>query len=218
LGGGKYPRGRRGHCPGKPSPPFAKISGLTLRLVVAPRHVERAGEIVRFFSERGLRAGLSCVSRRVSGELIPADVLVLDTVGELAEVYGIASVVFVGGSLVRRSGQNPLGSRALGRAPSCSDLTWTIFAKSPRSFARIMRPWRSPTASELRRAVDGFGLALPSREALRSVLARTLADSQRGALEANLCPPSGSLGSSPGKIKAAIPAAAARVDSRSSKK
>ena len=36
------------------------------------------------------------------------DVLVLDTVGELSDVYGAATLAFVGGSLVRKGGQNPL--------------------------------------------------------------------------------------------------------------
>jgi 3-deoxy-D-manno-octulosonic-acid transferase len=38
----------------------------------------------------------------------PAEVVLLDTIGDLAAVYGVADVAFVGGSLVRRGGHNPL--------------------------------------------------------------------------------------------------------------
>jgi 3-deoxy-D-manno-octulosonic-acid transferase len=51
-------------------------------MVVAPRHVERAGEILRLFSDRGFRAVLRSQLSQATG---PVDVLVLDTVGELAE-------------------------------------------------------------------------------------------------------------------------------------
>jgi 3-deoxy-D-manno-octulosonic-acid transferase len=76
----------------------------TLRLVIAPRHVERRKEILGEL--RGL--GLSC-SLRSEGFTAPSDVLLLDTTGELSGWYPLATVVFVGKSLpcsVNHGGQN----------------------------------------------------------------------------------------------------------------
>ncbi|HYB43249.1 MAG TPA: 3-deoxy-D-manno-octulosonic acid transferase [Candidatus Methylomirabilis sp.] len=76
-----------------------------LRLLVAPRHPERVEEVERIVRDRGLP-----VVRRT--ELGPAadreSVVLLDTVGELAGLYGLADVVFVGGSLVPVGGHNVL--------------------------------------------------------------------------------------------------------------
>jgi len=85
----------------------------TLRLVLVPRHPERfdrAESVVR-------RAGLP-VHRRTAGrpEAGAKPVLLIDTMGELARVYGAADLVFVGGSLVPHGGQNMMEPAALGKA------------------------------------------------------------------------------------------------------
>ncbi len=75
-----------------------------LRLVVAPRHPERAGLVHGLLKDRGFS-----VARRSRGERVcDADVFLLDTVGELFPLYSLADVVFVGGSLVDVGGHNPL--------------------------------------------------------------------------------------------------------------
>ena len=76
-----------------------------LRLIIAPRDVGRAKEIAGFISSRGVAVALRT---RVSEQRAPYDVLVLDTVGELGQLYGIGSVAFVGGSLVPIGGHNLL--------------------------------------------------------------------------------------------------------------
>jgi 3-deoxy-D-manno-octulosonic-acid transferase len=84
-----------------------------LRLLLAPRHPERADEVARLVAERGLRP----VRRsRLPGEDPGGAVLILDTVGELADLYRLAAVVFVGGSLVAAGGHNLL-EPALWRKP-----------------------------------------------------------------------------------------------------
>jgi 3-deoxy-D-manno-octulosonic-acid transferase len=74
-------------------------------LVLAPRHPERTPDIMRLLATRAWPA-----VRRTQLERPPADgtVIVLDTVGELAELYALADVVFVGGSLVDAGGHNML--------------------------------------------------------------------------------------------------------------
>jgi 3-deoxy-D-manno-octulosonic-acid transferase len=92
---------------------FAKLRARHpgLRLVVAPRYVERSGRIMSLAAEQGLsvrlRSGGAAAGR--------ADVTVLDTIGELAVAYRLASLVFVGGSFVTRGGQNVLEPAAQGK-------------------------------------------------------------------------------------------------------
>ena len=76
-----------------------------LALLLAPRHPERAGEVEELIRERGLAAARR--SRLPAGGG-PGAVVILDTVGELAALYALAEVVFVGGSLVPVGGHNVL--------------------------------------------------------------------------------------------------------------
>lgn len=83
-----------------------------VKLVIAPRHPERFDEVEEILR----RQGLACFRRtllarkdsppNLGGELLA--VLLLDTIGELASVFEYASVVFMGGTLVRRGGHNIL--------------------------------------------------------------------------------------------------------------
>jgi 3-deoxy-D-manno-octulosonic-acid transferase len=81
-----------------------------LRMVVAPRYVERAGKIAALAGE----AGLSVRLRSGGASAGRAQVCILDTIGELAVAYRLATVVFVGGSFVTRGGQNVLEPAAQG--------------------------------------------------------------------------------------------------------
>ncbi len=78
-----------------------------LGLVLAPRHVERAPEVLELVRARGWSVA-SYSDRR------PAEVIVVDTVGELATLYALADVAFVGGSLVPIGGHNILEPIAAG--------------------------------------------------------------------------------------------------------
>jgi 3-deoxy-D-manno-octulosonic-acid transferase len=76
-----------------------------VRLLIAPRHPERFDSVARSLKSSRLR-----VARRSSmeGDCGAADVILLDTVGELAALYRFASAVFVGGSLAPKGGHNIL--------------------------------------------------------------------------------------------------------------
>lgn len=84
-----------------------------LALIHAPRHVERAGEVEAILRE----AGLEPVRRTKLAELgRPARQIVLDTYGELARVYAVCDVAFIGNSLVPPGGgQNLLQPLAQGK-------------------------------------------------------------------------------------------------------
>ena len=76
-----------------------------LALVIAPRHPERVDEVQGLLTARGFRSVRRSVlpTGRTTGAII-----IVDTVGELAHMYALADVVFVGGSLVPRGGHNVL--------------------------------------------------------------------------------------------------------------
>jgi 3-deoxy-D-manno-octulosonic-acid transferase len=82
-----------------------------LQLVIAPRYVERAGRIMAMAADAGLSARL----RSGGAAAGRAQVVVLDTIGELSTAYRLATLVFVGGSFVRRGGQNVLEPAGQGR-------------------------------------------------------------------------------------------------------
>jgi 3-deoxy-D-manno-octulosonic-acid transferase len=81
-----------------------------LQLVLAPRYVERSGKLMALAAEAGLAVRLRSGSA-VAGN---AQVTILDTIGELAVAYRLATLVFVGGSFVTRGGQNVLEPAAQG--------------------------------------------------------------------------------------------------------
>ena len=74
-------------------------------MILAPRHPERFAEVASLVDQLGFR-----VWRRSlwSGESLAGGVLLLDSIGELAALYSLATVAFVGGSLVPRGGHNIL--------------------------------------------------------------------------------------------------------------
>lgn len=77
-----------------------------LAMVLAPRHPERFGAVVALLD----KSGLAWVRRSAwkADPLAPGAIILLDTIGELASVYSIAAVAFVGGSLIPAGGHNPL--------------------------------------------------------------------------------------------------------------
>lgn len=96
------------------------------RLLIAPRHPERFNEVARLISESGFsfarRSDFLSTGRRdsketssVDGASLEADIVLLDTIGELALVYRFATVVFVGGSLVPRGGHNVIEPAAFAK-------------------------------------------------------------------------------------------------------
>src|SRR5207342_2160368 len=81
--------------------------------IIAPRHAERFAEVERLSRDMGY------VTARRSELPIDAepraDVVILDTLGELALLYQLATVVFVGGSLADHGGHNILEPAAFGK-------------------------------------------------------------------------------------------------------
>ena len=81
------------------------VDGTMPFLIVAPRHPERFDTVAQLLADRGV-----VFSRRSSGDgILPeSDAFLIDTIGELGRAYRLATVAFVGGSLVQTGGHNPL--------------------------------------------------------------------------------------------------------------
>ena len=82
-----------------------------LLTVIVPRHPSRGAAVAALVSAAGLKPGL-----RSQGELPDGttDIYVADTMGELGLFYRLTPIVFMGGSLIRHGGQNPIEAAKLG--------------------------------------------------------------------------------------------------------
>ena len=103
----------------------AKANHPTLRLLLVPRHPERFDAVARLLE----RSGLPFVRRSALSETaIPADAIILvDTIGELSAIWGLADLAFVGGSLDgKRGGQNMIEPSAYGAAVLFGPHTWNF--------------------------------------------------------------------------------------------
>ncbi|MEM7354024.1 MAG: 3-deoxy-D-manno-octulosonic acid transferase [Acidobacteriota bacterium] len=100
--------------PGRPHLPNRPL------LLIAPRHPERFDAVARLARDRSLTClrrssvdlsspeGTASTSDPHDGDGEAADVVLLDTLGELASLYRIADIAFIGGTLVPTGGHNPL--------------------------------------------------------------------------------------------------------------
>ena len=85
------------------------IVGHNAFVIIAPRKPERFEIVANLLAATNIR-----FVRRSDWNDGPADVLLLDTFGELAKIYRFATAAFIGGSLVRTGGHNPIEPAAVG--------------------------------------------------------------------------------------------------------
>jgi 3-deoxy-D-manno-octulosonic-acid transferase len=160
----------------------ARAAAPGLRLVIAPRHPDRAAEVTALVEREGYR-----VARRSAlgpGPWRDGDVLVLDTMGELAQAYAFATVVFVGGSLVPSGGHNVLEPALAGRA--------VIVGPHMENFQEIADDFRAADAlvqvggaEELGPAIVRLLQSAPERNGL-GARAKVLVERNRGALRSTV--------------------------------
>ncbi len=79
-----------------------------LRMVLAPRHPERFDAVALLIERSGFRWMRRSDWVAEGGRFGPGAILLLDSIGELASVYSLATLAFVGGSMVPAGGHNPL--------------------------------------------------------------------------------------------------------------
>lgn len=149
----------------------------TALLVIAPRKPERFDDVERL----ARRAGWNVARRsdlRVDAE--PRhDVVILDTIGELAQLFQIGTVVFVGGSLVDAGGHNILEPAVFGKP--------IVFGPHMQNFAEIAKAFLDNGAAvQVGHGRDLGGTLLellddPVRRASLGAAARALVEANRGA-------------------------------------
>jgi 3-deoxy-D-manno-octulosonic-acid transferase len=136
--------------------------GIPVVLVIAPRHLDRLDKIEAMVRERGFdpvrRSALHTGQPGGRGEGDRARVILLDTIGELAALYGEAAVAFVGGTLVPVGGHNLLEPAARGK----------VVVFGPHTYK----------CEEIAAAVleSGAGVRVDSADALAEQVGRLLAD------------------------------------------
>jgi len=142
------------------------------RLIIAPRHLERLDEVEGLIRQTGLSSAR--LSRASSGAW---DVGLVDTFGQLMRYYGLASLVFVGGSLIPHGGQNPAEPAGLGRP--------ILFGPSMQNFHEMAEQLLSHQAA--RQIADSRALAqaclscLSDRASAEAMGARARALTERSA-------------------------------------
>jgi len=150
-----------------------------LQLVIAPRYVERAGRIMALAAEAGLGVRLRSGGARAGS----AAVTVLDTIGELAAAYRLATLVFVGGSFVTRGGQNVLEPAAQGKpvlfGPHMENFKDSVQVLQGRGGIQV------GTAEQLLKVADEL-LSSPAQLQELGALARRAVSSIRGASARNV--------------------------------
>jgi 3-deoxy-D-manno-octulosonic-acid transferase len=145
-------------------------------LALAPRRPERFDEVARLCQSRGLE--LLRRSAPGAASCVPATYL-LDSVGELAGLYGEAAVAYIGGSLIATGGQNPIEAWAAGvpaiAGPHMENFRDVAAAGQERGFLR-----RVADAAELERELAA-SLAAPEETRRRGAEARQFVAESRGA-------------------------------------
>ena len=151
-------------------------------LVIAARHPERFAEVERLCRSEGLS------TMRRSELAIDAeprcDAVVLDTIGELAALYQIATAVFVGGSLVPAGGHNILEPALYGK-PIVFGPHMENFKEIAETFLANSAAIQVRTGRELEEQVVAL-LGDPVRRARLGAAARALIDANRGAKDRTL--------------------------------
>jgi len=125
-----------------------------LFLVVVPRHVERTREVVELARRKQFKFVLrSDITPQLAATAKPYDCLIVNTTGELKSLYKIATVIFVGKSLVGQGGQNIVEAAISGHP--------VVFGPNMQNFRAIARQFtvedacvQVQNADELRRAIQ----------------------------------------------------------------
>ncbi len=143
-----------------------------LRLLIAPRHVNRLDKIRR----TARLAGFETICFSAVRKLGPSQVIVLDTVGDLNALYRLCTIAFVGGSLVKKGGHNPIEPALFGKP--------IIFGKYMDNFREIRDIFiKEKAALEVE---DQQGLEYECRRLLASPEEReALGERARGLLDKN---------------------------------
>lgn len=143
-----------------------------LFLVLVPRHVERAAEVIECLNRHGLQFVRRSEADAMNTAGEPPDVLFVDTTGELRNFYSTAQMIFVGKSLCENGGQNPIEPAMYGKA--------VVVGPNMENFPAVMPVFLKQQA--IVQVADAAGL----EETLRELLGHPQRRAELGA-RAGLC-------------------------------
>lgn len=163
-------------------------SNLPTRLMIAPRHPERFNDVADLIKTSGLRwARRSSLPDVSDGQ---AEIILLDSIGELHSVYSLAAIVFVGGSIAQTGGHNILEPAAVGAAVITGPHTFnfeSIMKTFVNAGAIVQLPAKSESGAmvELAKVISEL-FTDPARRLKLGTLAQKLVNENRGATERTL--------------------------------
>ena len=119
-------------------------------LLLAPRHTPRFAAVLALVEARGLRVHRASAFA-ATAPIAAGDVIVLDTIGDLAGVYELATAAFLGGSLVPAGGHNPLEPARFGvpviMGPSFENFREIVAMMQASNAIRVIEPGASLSAA-----------------------------------------------------------------------
>ncbi len=144
-------------------------------MILAPRHPERFNEVAELVGKLNIRFWRRS---RWQGEPVSGGVCLLDSVGELAPIYALADIAFVGGSLVPRGGHNIVEPAQYGAA--------IIVGNHTENFRDIVRLFESRSALRIVGPAELplVLMELLSNDAERAALGRNAAETVRSQMGA----------------------------------
>ena len=149
-----------------------------LRLLIAPRHLDRMDKIRRLVRQEGLE---SLFFSRLSSSFSSGQVVLLDTIGDLNSLYGFCDVAFVGGSLVEKGGHNLIEPALFGK-PIFFGRHMENFKEIRDIFVRQRAAIEINSAQELEYELRRL-LGDPQERKALGERARNLLESNRGAAQ-----------------------------------
>lgn len=152
-----------------------------LLTIIVPRHPERGPSIADLARAANMKA---CLRSRNELPEAATDIYIADTVGELGLFYRLAPVVFVGGSLIRHGGQNPIEPAKLGAAIVHGPHVWN-FADIYAALDAARGAELIPDASKLTAALGAMMARPDARAGVADAAYRTVT-ALGGALERTL--------------------------------
>ena len=149
-----------------------------LKLIIAPRHISRVNEVSSLLKKNNLSFEL--FSKLTDTK---KDVIIVDVFGKLQTIYSISNIVFIGGSIVNKGGQNPIEAAAYSKP--------IIFGKYMYNFENESASLKNNGAFEINSKEEFLDIAtkLLSDTELRKEVgnkAFEVVKSQKGAIEKNI--------------------------------
>jgi len=157
-----------------------------LRLIIAPRHIERTRDVSRLIEKKGFTPVLktSVDSSNYGWQNSKKEIILIDTVGDLENIYALSDYVFVGKSLVPSGGQNMMEPAGLGKpvvfGPHVFNFKEEVDILLRNDAAKMVE-----TEDELCEAIEFF-IKNPEAAKEMGLRAQGVVSEKRGATEKNM--------------------------------